>query len=289
MITVEKATFKDFDRIYQFLQQENFLPPHLSKDDLRPLYTKNFPTHENYCGYLLKNQNEIIGKIGCIFSLRKINGQEHKFCNLTTWLVKDGHRGKGISLLMPILKLRNYTITALTPGRQAYLIYKKLGFKELEKHMIITLPLFNPFRIFSRKAFITNEIDVINQELSNNFELATVLNDHANFNCKHLLIRVEDELCYIIIVKVTKKNVPMAIVHFISNPDLFMKYIENIKFYIAKQYRLFFVVVEKRFINANRIDFSYTRSLTVPSLYKSASLEARHIDNLYSERILLNS
>ena len=45
------------------------------------------------------------------------------------------YRSETILLVLPVLKLKNYTITVFTPSKEVYLILRKLGFNDLETNL----------------------------------------------------------------------------------------------------------------------------------------------------------
>src|ERR1700741_4322918 len=90
-VTIEKAFPDDFERVYPLF--EDFGISRLTRNHWHRLFTKNWDSTEDYCGYLLEQRGEVKGFLGLIFSERPINGGREKFCNMPSWTVKQEARG----------------------------------------------------------------------------------------------------------------------------------------------------------------------------------------------------
>ena len=287
MVTIEKATINNFEEIYPFLK--TFDNSH-NKNDWRKIFDYSFSNNEGYCGYILRDNREIVGFLGYIFSKRIINNREEKFCNITSWVVKKEYRNNSLSLLYPILKLKDYTITNISSGRkELYQISKKLGFKDLDSYLIILYPLFKISSLLKKNSKVITIKNNIGTFLAKDQFSYKLFKDHINYKCCHLLVETkEGKICYIVFTKVKRKKIFFAYIHYISDIDIFIKNVDKLKISIIKNYKIFFIMIEKRFLKGKNISFSFKNKLTCYKIFKSNSLEERDIDNLYSELILLN-
>ncbi|PIQ97472.1 MAG: hypothetical protein COV67_04035 [Nitrospinae bacterium CG11_big_fil_rev_8_21_14_0_20_56_8] len=286
MVTIEKATLENFEEILPLLMEFN--NPYLEGEDWKRLFDCGFKNDEGYGGLLFREGEQVAGFLGLLFSKRNIMGKEVKLCNLTGWIVKKQYRNKSLSLLLPALKMRDQTFTDYSPSREASLILKQFGFTPLETRAKILPFCFNPFKLLFQTSFVTTDKKIIEGEIGGRKDLARIFQDHSNFKCCHLMLKSGDDLCYVIFTKIRKKKIPIAMVHYISDPCLFARHRARIQWHIGQTMRLFIIWVDERLLKGQRIPFSFTYTLPHPRLYRSEDLQAQDIDGLYSELIVLN-
>jgi hypothetical protein len=283
-VLVQKVYAIDFDRIYHALLASH--DPRIRKEDWRQLFRQHWDTPEDYYGYMLIDNEEVVGFLGTVFSKRRIHGKEFKFCNLTSWIVKPEHRNKSLFLLFPLLKLTDYTFTNLTAQEHVAEIHRQLGFSEIGSGAQILLPL--PRLVFGNKIkfqIIFNHDQVRDNLKGDDF---TIFHDHLKFKCKHILLKSEIDHCYIIASKVIKKRLPILYIHYISNLSCFLSLIHRAAFKILLYCQAVVLLIEDRFLKGRRLRGAIGFTLPQFKLYKSPTLQDVDIDNLYSERILLN-
>ncbi|NHC34883.1 hypothetical protein [Scytonema millei] len=242
---------------------------------------------EDYCGYGLFDGKEIVGFLGLIFSRREIGDRVENFCNIHSWIVKPQYRDRSISLILPILRLKDCTLTDLSPAPRVIEILQSLGFKKLDSKLRVLLPIGGRNRSAIEKVKLTQEKSHIAERLSKqNFRL---FQDHINYsNCNHLLIDNGKNYCYVIYTIVKQAFLSHCYIQYISNIQIFSQYSGAIRSEIMRHSRTPLVVVDSRLIAPFKLPFSYDLPFSFPKLYKSSSLKPARIDNLYSELILLN-
>jgi hypothetical protein len=160
-----------------------------------------------------------------------------------------------------------------------------LDFKNLETKTRILLPYFNPFAKKNIEFFYGNEIE---NEIAEDRNLSKIFNEHKKYKCFHLLLKTSEGKCMIVFTKVKRKKLPCANIHFISDSELFIKYISCIKWEIIRRNKTLFIFFDERFTNYKKILFSISCKRKIPKKFKSNSLTEKDIDNLCSELILLN-
>ena len=276
---------EDFHGTYPLFAEFN--NHNLTRNDWQQLFNNCFESDEGFCGYLMEYNGDIVGYIGLIFSKRIIGGIEKKFCNITGFVVKKEFRSKSLLLLFPVLQMTEHVLSSFSPSPTAHTILKKFGFNELESIVHISLPVINPFKLFFNKPLILSHIKNIQNELLSFERLNKIFTDHLKFKCKHLLIKTSTGFCYIVYTKVRRKKIPMAQLHFISNPQVFTDYLDAIKIFLIKTHGIFIILIDSRF-TTKRPSFSIEFKLPIPRLFKSKSLSTREVDGLYSEFIALN-
>lgn len=282
-VEVRKVYKEDFEKVYNLLL--DFRTPSIEKNQWRQLFINTWGGFEDHCGYMLVDGNKVVGFFGTVFSKRNFRGQEYKFCNLTSWIVKKEYRSKSMSLLWPILKLKDYTFTNFTCAPNLYNLFKKLGFKDLGLYRFIFPPI-PPYKIYFNNQHIITEPKQIKQYLSSDDLL--IYNDHGNDNCIHLIISGKNGDCYIIATRVLRKGIPFIYVHYINNLSLFTKMIYQTILQILFKYKCVGMIIEERFLRGTRLSLAIKNKTPTFKIYKSLTLPPEDIDNLYSELILLN-
>jgi len=270
----------------------NIIPQNLDK--LLSFFSKNSEesiinnlfNYSNKYGYspgcYLKNNNEIVGFLGTIYSKREINNNSLIFCNLSFLYVKKEYRIHSLKLIHKILNQDEIVFTFLTPNEISHKIIKYFKGSILEDSMIVFFPL--PFFKFKNKLM----------SIKDNFYLNLSKEDKKHFlahsisKSKHILFRYKNSYCYIIST-IIKKHIPITHVQYISNKMLFYEFRYYINWELAKTNKTFFTIIDKRFLMNKKVRISFLYKLKTPKFYKSnVKFKKMEIDNLYSDLVLLN-
>jgi hypothetical protein len=281
-ITLKKASADDFSSVYGLFL--DFNDHNLSRENWNQLFKPHWDYDEGYYGYILLEDNLPIGFLSTIFSQRLINNKYYRFCNLSSWIVKDGYRNRSLYMIQPLLKLKNYTITLLTPSEITEQVFAKLGYKQLDSGIRILLPIPQFGGYLKNKLQIIFDRKVIKGLLNDN-ELK-IFHDHAEFNCIHAMICSYTGHCYMIMRKIIRKQIPFAYIHYVSNFEVFNQMIDRLRISLAMKLKVIGIIIDERFVHDCNMRFfiKYPRV----SMYKSPDLEPKDIDSLYSEYFLLD-
>ena len=137
---VTPAVRTDFAQILPLLRE--FPNQRLSSDDWhRLLFDPPWPVPEDRVGYVLRDGDEVVGFLGTILSTRTIRGRAERFCNLSSWIVRESHRSASLQLVFPVLSIRDHTIVNLTASPTAHEVFRSLGFSVLERALVL-VPMF---------------------------------------------------------------------------------------------------------------------------------------------------
>jgi hypothetical protein len=287
MTVVEKVTPAMFDDVYPLLSE---LDSAQSREKWREIFDYRWESDEGYVGYALVDDRKVVGFNGAIFSRRIIDGREARFCNLTSWIVKEQYRTESMRLVFPVLKLKGYTITNLTMNERAWEITRRLGFKNLDTNVRIL------FLVPGLSATRKEEAPVIVSDRSKIAEILDPVNlkifiDHSHYNCGHLVMQDKYGYSYIIYTRKRYRkyncDIPYAQILYISDRSAFLRRLNKIKSYFLKSRKYFFLAVDERLIGNATIPYSKVYQLKVPRMYKSEVLSREQIDNLYSEFVVL--
>ena len=291
MVKIERAQLEHFEDIYKLLL--SFKYTRNTKNDWKNLFIDHFQSEKNYYGYILKDGERIVGFINYLFAKRKFNGKVVTFCNIGSWIVLEKYRNKSLSLLMPLLRIKDCIFTNFTASKTVYKILKTLRFKEVGDDFIIIPPIpgisfLEIFESDTRILFGERVKKYLNED-----ELI-IYNDHSNpeFKCKHILLKDSMGTCYIIAKRAYRNKVPFLHIHYISNSKIFSEHAGILRVICPFYFKVFSIIVDKRFLGSEKINNVISYNLQSHRLCKSNlshpvdNLEK--IDHLYSEFIILD-
>jgi hypothetical protein len=285
MVSLQKVDASMFDRVYPLLRKHD---PSLDRTTWQRLFNYQWFHPEDYCGYGLFDDDRVVGYLGLIFSQRAIASQVERFCNLSTWIVQEPYRGHSLSMMLPVIKLRNYTLTDLSPFPEVAELAKRLGFKELDLKLKLLLPFGFPFQVLNSNHLQISHNPSLIQIILKGEDLKLFLDHQSYPNCKHLTIFSNTQYCYLIFTIIRNKSFSYCHIHYISHIHVFVDNNIAIRVQIAKQYNVNFIIVDSRFVACSQLPISWELPFNSIKLYKSETLSIQSIDNLYSEVILLN-
>ena len=284
MVQVVKATPQDFDDVYPLLKK--FENTRMSKHQWAILFNHPWTHTQDHIGYLLKEDQAVVGFIGLIFSKRDENTQR---CNMSSWIVDPVYRQHSLFLLLPILDLANTTLTNFTAIPDVAKILLKLGFQPLDEKIQfgISTPFFN--FISARKfKFSTNPKYI--QDTLQPSDLSR-FKDHQLTHCQYTLIYQKSaptQYCYMISSKTKKRGLPITSLHYISNPVLFASHSSAIFWHYLIKNKSPLTLIPSRLVQDRALCHTLSFKRPTPSLFKSNAETRLDIDNLYSELLLFN-
>jgi len=314
MYIVRKAYKDDFEKVYPLFRF--FYNEKITKDQWKNLFEPMCKELNNdFFGYLLENiqTKDVDGFLGCIFSLRNINGQAHKICSFTSWVVKPDLKAQKMSfkLVDAAFELKGYDFQVLTPvKRKAIIKIERWGFQPYELKLKTILPFYV---IFHKKFNILVNNEKIKPFL--NLHETKVFDDHSFNNSFHILFYNNNESLYVIfkptlfnknilnssmiyklILKfwyklfnkeIFKAKINLGFVHYISNVSLFNRNLNYVARVICERFCLKGLAVNQKDISKKAINI-IDNDLNTFGLYKSETLNQEDFDTLYSEFILLD-
>lgn len=281
MATVKKAREEDFEAIYKVLL--DFNNPAITMEGWRTGLITPWEKAEDYLGYVLLEDNEVVGFLGLLFARRRVNGMDIPFCNMTAWIVKPGYRAETLSLLYPVLELEHHTITNFTSSPSVYQILRRLGFDDIDSRyrVLLPIPALRSFGLRPPGLKVTLDRAAIQSHLSP--EELRIYQDHSPFKCLHVLITFGEKHCYLLLTRFRRKRLYFAHVHYVSNLDLFLEGLDSFKFPLLARLRVLAIIMDERLLKGRSVALTSTRRMISNRLVKSNQLGRFDIDNLYSE------
>jgi hypothetical protein len=263
----------------------------------------NFPY-----GYAIVHQGTILGFLGTMFCERVIGGNSFVYCNLSTWVVDDGHKGArslAAALLAPVLKIKNVLITCFTANDKAQKSYEKIGFKRIDDQQI-ALPTLTSYCGWGMKRSreVTFDTDAIKRHL--NEKDSRMLRDHKNLKCTHLLVRdtITNQYCYLIGTttpfRLRRLPLPSGIlsrfltrcncfnVCYASSPIFLVENIQAVNKHLWRNRNSLALRYDSRLIS-HRLSVLEYKMPTERLCFSATGLQAVDIDDLYSELVTHNT
>ncbi|MBN1290254.1 MAG: hypothetical protein JXB48_00320 [Candidatus Latescibacteria bacterium] len=282
MAELKKATPEDFENIYPLLL--DFNNPDITKNMWKNIFSPPWKMNEDYCGYMLVDDNQIVGYLGYVFSRQYIDGNLTKFCNLTTWIVKEEHRGQSLELFYPAMKLEDYVVTDFSPTPSVLKMFeKRYKFKILEHGMLYSyyIPSIN---ILRKKCKITFDDNIDTRVLSK--KDALIHEDHKTLNIRRILIEDDDGYAYVVGKHKRMHKVRHLELIYISNPNIFARNRTSVINSICIIFMVLGIMIEQRLMCDVLLPHSYLRKPYTPKLYKTGiPIQTSDITHLYSEKV----
>lgn len=304
MATIRKAFPSDFPKVFPLLCEFN--NSRITKEMWEDLFRHEWERAQDYTGYILEDDDLVVGYVGMLFSKRRVSGKEYTFCNLTSWIVKKEFRKRSIDLVMPLLDSDDFVFTDFSATPDASRFFQSFGYQQLAKKYHVVTKNLLPVLFYKKSRLVLN-IDSIKSRL--NDSSLRIVNDHLAYGCKIVLIDKNGEQSLVVLKKrlfkplllhantfykfsdkvfyklfgqsLVSGQVPFLEVIYAENKALLNSFPEHASA-LCRAFGVKGIVIPDNFIQLKSTAFDYDQ----PRLYKG-SLGLQDIDSLYSEIILL--
>lgn len=280
MVKVRKAVAEDYEAVLPLLRRLS------TGHDWSPLFRKAWKSGEETFGYILEDEEHIVGFLGLVHSEREINGAMVPFCGTSSWIVEEPYRMHSLGLLAPVIKMRDRQVVDLSASKDVHAISLKLGFAMLDSALVImpAVPSWGGF-VAGMQMRIVSGADNVAPLLNKSDR--QILEDHRNTPCRHLLLQRGEVSCYIVGTRVVKRGLPFFRIHYFSNVDMFTQGFGALRLRLCASTRTIALMTDKRFLKGATVPFSRERLLPWQRMYKGTFVAPEHIDNLYSEYAIM--
>ncbi len=289
---IRPAGEKDVEQLCQFLY-EAFKADGVPRAAWKRLFDYTWFGEKPDFGYILAIGNEIVGFLGTVYARRQIGSQTNIVCNLSSWYIHPEYRGWGTALLASAMRDEGMTYTALTPGPTSQLVFKGLRLAPLIERRIVMPPFLHAETLRGPRPIISFKPAIVRQWLDE--RQRAIFDDHAAYDCLQLILSAGSERAYIVVKRRAMSlrrlhrlvpavaKFPYSEILYCSAPSLLARYLEPVKLRILHRQRTLALVADERLFPV--------RPRGVPkrdyALYRSPLPEARDLDRLYSELVLL--
>lgn len=240
-------------------------------------WTVDAPNH----GFMIRDGRHVVGTLLALYSERVVAGHTERFCNLGSWCVLPPYRSRSISLINALLAQDGYHFTVLSPDEGSQEILAWLKFRSLDTSAALIPNL--PWPTLPGPTRISADPDVMERTLTD--QELRIYHDHAQaLAARHLVLMRGGESCYVMYRESRHKGgAVLAVILYVSNPDLFHRALHPLTRHLFVHHGLVATVAELRIIGRKpSLSFKLSRR---PKMYRSASLEPRQFDDLYSELV----
>ena len=279
--TVEVAPISEADapRVGEFLHanMDDCVPPRRWASAVDVPWSFDRPN----AGFMLVADDEIVGAHLAFYSERLIDGRAERFCNLAAWCVLAEYRLYGIRLLKALLGQPGYSFTDLSPSGSVVRINRRLGFRELDASTRIVPHVPSPS--WPGRGEIISDHAVIERLLTG--RQLEIFRDHVGTQAaRHLVLKQDDELCYVIVRRERWKRIPrFASILYVSNPPVFRQLTGSLCRHMLFHNGIIGTLAEERIVQNRLPRLSFRIRPTRPRMFLSNTVDPQDIDYLYSE------
>ena len=282
-ITIAPITEADVGPVAEFLHVH--LNARVPVEAWRRAVDVPWPVERPNAGFMLLEDDTIVGAHLAFYSERLIDGRRERFCNLGAWCVLPPFRVQGLRLLKALLAQEGYHFVDLSPSGNVVGLNSRLGFRFLDPASTLVPALPWPPAPWRRQ--ITADPAVLERTLTGR-ELQ-LYRDHAGAAAaRHLLLRRGDRWCYVIFRKDRRKGLPgfASILH-VSNPALFCRMTRPLSAHLLAHHGVLAMLIDRAVVDCHpRLSVAFESPRR--KMFCSPTLASTQIDYLYSELVCLS-
>lgn len=281
MVTTRRLARDDAERAIPFLTQ---FVPGMSAAEWRNLLLYPWRSARRDIGLGLFDGESLVGFLGTIFSDRAIDGRTRRFCNLHSCFLKPGFQARSALLLFAALSEPDCTVTVFTATPRVQTILQTAGFSALEVRCRAYPPLPSLPGARRNGARILSGTAAEPMLAAHDRELVA---DHQPYACNHFVVAAESEYALMITKRRLVRTMPPLyasdVLH-LGNPTLAVMHFEQLKAAVLRAERTVMLRIDERMLGAKPPPAIRRRKALY---FRSETLTAPEIDNLYSELVLL--
>lgn len=230
----------------------------------------------NY-GFKLTDEDAVlVGVLLAFYSERVIDGKTVRFCNLGAWCVLPAHRLGSLRMLRTALRQPGFTFTDMSPSGAVVPLNERLGFDRLPAGVQLVPCLPMP----AVRTKVVDDPEEIERLLTGHD--LQIYQDHRRAQAAHHVVLCRDgHQCYVIYRRDRRRNIPAFVsVLYVSDAPRFRKSLTAFGSYVLRRRQGLALLLEERIVGSI---FIAPRLQGRPKMFKSMTIRAEHVDNLYSE------
>jgi hypothetical protein len=244
-------------------------------EGIRTPWPDSGPNH----GFMLVSGDAIAGVLLAFYSTRVIDGRREAFCNLGAWCVRPEYRSHGLRLLRAVLRQPGYHFTDLSPSGNVVPLNERLKFAFLDTDTALVPCL--PLPLDQRCTVVTDP--ALLESLLSGTDLE-IYRDHRGAQAaRHVVLVRGEQRCYVMYRRDRRKRLPLfaSILH-VSAPELLTDMVRPFGRHLLLRHGVVGLLAEQRFL-VRRPLLSVGLGAGRPKMFKSATLDSKDVDYLYSE------
>jgi len=281
MITIKPIYDEDLHEIALFLNQN--LNSRISYEIWMSAFRQSWAKKKPNNGFMIKNNNNLAGVLGAIYSDQIIEGIERKICNLTSLFVEEEYRGRTFELFTRCLSQKECEFTNFTANEAVEKICRLLKFRKLKVGYYV-VPHF-PLNLSSGVCSIPVERagDVLGGETLRAYRA------HCGFAWLETVIFGRNGGYCLLIYRrgqISRLKLPAATILYVSDPTFFLRYSRSIGSYLFIHRRLAAARIDRRLL-PEPPPHTLERQESQTLLFRGTVTDDSAISNLYSELVAL--
>jgi hypothetical protein len=280
-VKLAPITGADVPAVARFLHQH--LNSRVSAADWERAVQVPWKTDAPNHGFLLRDDDEVVGAHLAFYSERTKAGQIRRFCNLGAWCVRPEYRFHSLKLLKALLAQDGHEFTDLSPSGNVVPMNTRLGFAFLDTSTAVTPNLPWP----ALRGRLSTDPAVIEGLLAG--DDLQIFRDHAAAAAaRHVVLSRAGRTCYVVYRTDRRKDLPLfASVLYVSDPALFRTMRRRFQSHLLLRHGILALLAEPRVIGHRP---RLSRMLAGPrrKMFRSSALTEPDIDYLYSELTCLS-
>jgi hypothetical protein len=231
-------------------------------------------------GFLLRQDDEVVGAYLAYYSSRPVDGRVEQFCNLGAWCVLDGHRHQGMRLLTRLLGQKGYHFTDFSPSGNVVPLNRRLKFTDIDTTTVLVPNVPMPHR--PGAARVTGREEALLDTLQGE-DLALYRDHRRAAAARHLLVTSGREHGYVVFRRDSRKGVRAfgSVLH-ASNPELVRAAMGQISSHLLTRFGIAATLVDLRMLGG-RPSRSRVLERSRPRMIRSETLDPDRVDYMYSE------
>jgi hypothetical protein len=280
---VSPITAADLPEVGQFLHENlnrRFTAERWIESLVHPWATQA-PNH----GMLLRDADRLVGVFCAIYSEQVIGGRSERFCNPHSWCVLEEYRRHGLSLILQIIRQRDFHFTMFTPNPKVAEVFRGLKFKDLDPRLLIYPNLPSPALALPGR-FVESRRDHVADHLTG--QALADYKAHRDIPWLNFVaFGSNTDSCFVIYKPTIWKRARCAWVMHLSDSGAFDRHGALLRTHLLLSHGFATTRVEARWLpEARRLAFRSLR--TQSKLYQSKTLADKDIRDVYSELMSLD-
>ena len=272
----------DLDEVARFLHEN--LSARISQSAWVSSLTHQWALSQPNHGMLLRVDGQIVGALCAIYSDQVIDGKLERFCNPHSWCVLDKYRHASMSLVLAVIKQRDYHFTMFTPNPKVAQVFSGLRFRLLDDALLYFPNLPKPWAS-CRDRFVESRIEYIAACL----EGAALAEFEAHRSIpwlRFVAFGSEGDSALVIYKPGRWKKLPCALLAHVSDPSAIQRHGHILQRHLLNS-GLLVSRIEARLLSAEP-PLAYRTRRSQPKLVSSRSLDDSRIRDIYSELMALD-
>lgn len=280
---VVKVTSADFGRVHKALL--NTLNPRIPADRWLRLFDWGWTNPEDHVGFALETPDgNLVGFIATLYSLQSVGASVVPVCNFSSWIVEPGFRSSALSLVMPVLRRSDLTVTNLTSLPEVNDMFRKLGFETLETHTRVIFPVPRPGL---PRAVECAQVDPDGIVGNYGERIVVRVRDHRHAE-QQWMLQHDGSLCHVILTLGRRRRLRTARIHHLDHPEVFAAGVRTLHRRLLREYGAVLLECDDRLLSGLHIPGTRRIPLPVSRIFRSRDVAAGQLSNFYSELPLLN-